>query len=88
MRDAIAEVEAALTANGTALPWSADLRASDQVLEPIRAAFFRKLDLPAANRSVHELVEHVPEDEIAPEIGRKLDAIARVAAAASPAPEP
>ena len=88
MRDAIAEVETALTANGTALPWSADLRASDQVLGPVLTAFCRRLDLPEAIRSFHELVGHVPEDEIAPEIGRKLDAIARVAAAASPAPEP
>ena len=88
MRDAIAEVETALAANGTPLPWSVDLRASDQVLGPVLTAFCRRLHLPEAIRSFHELVGHVPEDEIAPEIGRKLDAIARVAAAASPAPEP
>jgi energy-coupling factor transporter ATP-binding protein EcfA2 len=88
MRDAIAEVEAALTAKGTALPWSADLRASDQVLGPVLTAFCRKLALPEADRSFHELVEHVPEDEIAPEIGRKLDAIAQVAAGANLVPEP
>ena len=87
MRDAIAEVEAALAATGTEPPWSADLRAGEQVLEPILSAFFRRLDLRLANRSVHELVEHVPEDEIAPDIARKLDAIARVAADASPALE-
>ena len=85
MQDAIAEVEAELAANGTAPPWSADLKAGEQVLEPILAAFFRKLDLPVANRSVHELAEHVPEDEIAPDITRKLDAIAQVAADASSA---
>ena len=85
MQDAIAEVEAELAANGTAPPWSADLKAGEQVLEPILAAFFRKLDLPVANRSVHELAEHVPEDEIAPDVTRKLDAIAQVAADASSA---
>ena len=85
MQDAIAEVEAELAANGTAPPWSADLKAGEQVLEPILAAFFRKLDLPVANRSLHELAEHVPEDEIAPDITRKLDAIAQVAADASSA---
>ena len=85
MQDAIAEVEAELAANGTAPPWSADLKAGEQVLEPILAAFFRKLDLPVANRSMHELAEHVPEDEIAPDITRKLDAIAQVAADASSA---
>ncbi len=85
MQDAIAEVEAELAANGTAPPWSADHKAGEQVLEPILAAFFRKLDLPVANRSLHELAEHVPEDEIAPDITRKLDAIAQVAADASSA---
>ncbi|MCY4377901.1 MAG: AAA family ATPase [Spirochaetaceae bacterium] len=88
MNDAIAEVEKALAADGTAAPWSTDLRAGEQVLEPIVAAFFRQLDLPSANRGFQELVEHVPEDEIAPEIAGKLDAIARVAAGPSPAPEP
>ncbi len=88
MNDAIAEVEKALAADGTAAPWSTDLRAGEQVLEPIVAAFFRQLDLPSANWGFQELVEHVPEDEIAPEIAGKLDAIARVAAGPSPAPEP
>ena len=86
MSGAIREVEEALAADGTAPAWSADLRAGEQVLEPIFAAFFRQLDLPAANRGFQELVEHVPEDEIAPEIAGKLDAIAQVAA--GPAPEP
>ena len=88
MNGAIAEVEKALAADGAAVPWSTDLRAGEQVLEPIFAAFFRQLDLPSANRGFQELVEHVPEDEVAPEIAAKLDAIARVAAAASPEPEP
>ena len=88
MRDAIAEVEEALAADGTAPAWSIDRRAGEQVLEPIFAAFFRQLDLPAANRGIQDLVDHVPEDEIAPEIAGKLDAIARVAAGARPAPEP
>ena len=87
IRDAIAEVEADLAAKGTASPWDADLRAGEQVLEPILTAFFRKLHVPVANRSVHELAEHVPEEEIAPDITRKLDAIARVAAVASPSLE-
>ena len=88
MNGAIAEVEKALAADGKAAPWSTDLRAGEEVLEPIFAAFFRQLDLPSANRGFQELVEHVPEDEIAPEIAGKLDAIARVAAGPSPAPEP
>ncbi len=87
MRGAIAEVEAELAAKGTASPWDAELRAGEQVLAPILAVFFRKLDVLVANGSVHELAEHVPEDEIAPDVTRKMDAIARVAAGASPALE-
>ena len=44
-----------------------------------------KLGLPnlMAKSSCHELVEHVPAGEIDPEIGEKLDAIARVAEGAA-----
>ena len=40
-----------------------------------------------SKNSFHELAEYVPEDEIAPEITEKLDAIARTAEAAKPAEE-
>ena len=38
-----------------------------------------------AKKNFHELVEHVPDKEIDPEIREKLDAIVRVAESASPA---
>ena len=36
-------------------------------------------------KNFYELAEHVPEDEIDPEIGEKLDAIAAVAESATAA---
>lgn len=38
-----------------------------------------------AKRNFYVLAEHVPDDEIDPEIGDKLDAIVRVAESATPA---
>ena len=40
-----------------------------------------------AKKNYHELAEYVPDGEIDPEVREKLDAVARVAAAAAPAGE-
>lgn len=84
MGDAIAEIEHALETLDVGSPWSADIKASDQVLEPILRTFSKTLGLynQMAKRNFHQLVEHVPDDEIDPEIIEKLDAIATVAESA------
>ena len=81
MREAIAEVESALKALGKPSPWSEDINASDEFLDPVFASYFNRLDLPnlMARKSFYELAEHVPHDEIDAEICAKLDAIADVA---------
>ena len=81
MREAIAEVESALKALGKPSPWSDDIKASDEFLDPVFASYFKRLDLPnlMAKRNFRELVEYVPDSEIDPEICAKLDAIADVA---------
>ena len=81
MGNAIEEVEAALTTLGKGSPWSTDIKASDEFLDPLFAAYFNKLGLPnlMAKKSFYELVQYVPESEIDPEVCEKLDAIARVA---------
>lgn len=86
MREAIAEVESALEASGKPSPWSDDIVASDEFLDPVFTAYFKRLDLPnlMANKSFYELAEYVPETEIDREIQEKLDAIAAVAESASP----
>ena len=50
----------------------------DDFLTPLFGEYFKNLKLPNLmnKSSFHQLVEHVPEDEIDPEITEKLDAIA------------
>ena len=81
MRDAIDRIESALGALRKGSPWDPDVKASDEFLTPLFEAYFDQLDLPnlMAKKNFHELVEHVPDDEIDREIGEKLDAIVRVA---------
>lgn len=86
MREAIAEVESALKELGKPSPWSDDIRASDEFLDPVFASYFKRLDLPnqMAKKNYDELAEYVPKTEIDPEIRQKLDAIADVAEIATP----
>ena len=78
MCDAIDEVEGAMTTLGQKSPWGMDAKVSDEFLTPLFGKYFKNLKLPNLmnKSSFHQLVEHVPEDEIDPEITEKLDAIA------------
>ncbi len=87
MGEAIAEVGKALETLGRGSPWSDDVKASDEFLTPLFKAYFKKIGIPNLmnKKNFHELADHVPEDEIDPDIGEKLDAIAHVAESAAPA---
>jgi len=87
MNHAIDQIESALKALRKGSPWDAETKASDEFLTPLFDVYFEHLDLPnlMAKKNFHELVEHVPDEEIDPEIREKLDAIVRVADRASPA---
>ena len=89
MRDAIAEIEGALQALGRKTPWSPEVKASDDFLDPLFRAYFTKLDLPnlMAKKNFYELAALVPEAEIDSEISEKLDVIAQVAQSVAPAHE-
>ena len=84
MRTATREVEAAMETLGLGSPWSADTKVSDDFLTPVFDRYFAILNLPNPMRkkSFYELAEHVPLDEIDPEVVEKLDAIARTSEAA------
>ena len=84
MRTATREVEAAMETLGLGSPWSADTKVSDNFLTPVFDRYFAILNLPNPMRkkSFYELAEHVPLDEIDPEVVEKLDAIARTSEAA------
>ena len=86
MRDAIGQVEGAMATLGRGSPWDPDAKVSDDFLTPLFKEYYDSLDLPNLmnKSSFHSLVEHVPLDEIPPEVTAKLDAIAETAAAARP----
>ena len=87
MGEAIAEVGKALETLGKGSPWGDDVKASDEFLTPLFKAYFEKIGIPNLmdKKNFHALADHVPEDEIDPEIGEKLDAVVRVAESAAPA---
>ena len=86
MREAIKGVTQALAVLGKPSPWDPDLKASDDFLEPLFRDYFDRLELPnlMAKKNFYELVEHLPDGEIDPEIREKLDAIVAVAEQAEP----
>jgi len=86
MSAAIDEVAQALETLGRPDPWSADIKASDDFLDPVFERYFRKLSLPNLMRKAdyHVLAGLAAREQIDAEVGEKLDAIVRVAAQARP----
>ncbi len=86
MRECITEVTAALATLSRPSPWSDDVKASDEFLNPVFERFFKKLGLPNLLRKTdyHVLAALVPKDKLAPEVTAKLDAILAVAKRARP----
>jgi hypothetical protein len=81
MSAAIDEVTQALETLSRPGPWSADIKASGDFLDPVFERYFRKLSLPNLMRKTdyHVLAGLVPPEQIDAEIGEKLDAIMRTA---------
>jgi predicted ATPase len=86
MREAIDEVTEALRTLDRPDPWSADIKATDDFLDPLFKKFFQKLGLPLRLRKAeyHVLASLVPTGSIDPEIANKLDAIVATAMLAHP----
>ncbi len=87
MRESIQEIVAAIKFLGKNDPWSPDTRVSAEFFGPVFRLYYKKLGLPdlAGRTGYHVLADHVPLEDIDPEISEKLDAIAAVAAGAKPA---
>ena len=85
MNESIEELETALETLGKGSPWDEDMKVSDEFLAPLFKIYFKKISLPnlMSKKSFYELANYVPEDEIAPEISEKLDAIVAVAESAN-----
>ena len=86
MRKAIHEVQEARKTLGQDDIWSHDVKASDDVLNPIFRRYFEMLDMPnlMAKKQYYELALHVPEELIDSEVREKLDRIVEVWQSATP----
>jgi ABC-type taurine transport system ATPase subunit len=86
MQESISEVSKALKTLGKPDPWSSDIKASDDFLDPLFADFSKRLGLPLVLRKSEysDLVQFLTADKVDPEIGHKLDAIVKVAGKAKP----
>ena len=86
MRESIGEVTAALKTLNKPGPWSTDIKATDDFLDPLFKKFFEKLGLPLELRKAqyHTLASLVPADALDPEVAQKLDAIVTTARRAHP----
>jgi energy-coupling factor transporter ATP-binding protein EcfA2 len=87
MRESIREVADALRTLDKPDPWSREIKATDDFLDPVFRKFFSKLHLPLTFRKsdYHVLARFVPKELFDPEIKEKLDRIAAVAETATPA---
>ncbi len=86
MREAIQEVASALKTLRKLDPWSPDIKASDDFLDPLFERYFEKLNLPNLMRKsdYHVLASLVPKESIDPEVTEKLDAIVAISSQAKP----
>lgn len=89
MRETISEIEGAMKTLDKGSPWDINTKVSDDFLTPLFRAYFEKLKLPIlmAKKNFYDLVKYMPVEEIDPEIGEKLDEIARTAGKAKRADE-
>jgi hypothetical protein len=86
MQASIRDVSMALKTLGKSDPWSPDIKASDEFLDPLFADFSKRLDLPLVLRKSEycDLVQFLNKDKVDADIRAKLDALVQVAAKATP----
>lgn len=86
MHESIEEISQAMKTLDRGSPWDADVKVSDTFLSPLFSTYFEKLGLPnlMLKKNFHELADHVPVDEIDPEVSEKLDRIVEIARTAKP----
>jgi predicted ATPase len=86
MNEAIAEVSTASRTLGKPDPWSVDIKATGNFLDPLFRRFSEKLNLPLVIRKneYYKLVHFMSEGNIDPDIIKKLDTIGLVAQKAKP----
>ena len=83
---AIEEISEALRRLKKYGPWTPDVKASDDFLDPLFADFYERLSLPNLMRKTdcHTLAPFVPKVAVDPEIASVLDAVLETARRARP----
>lgn len=86
MNDTISELETALRTLGKPSPWSADIKVTNDFLDPLFAKFFEKLGLPnlMSKTDYHVLAHFVEANQVDREVGEMLDTIQHIAEKAKP----
>ena len=86
MEKRITEIENALAVLRQESPWSPEIKVTDDFLDPLFKTFFEKLEMTNLMRKTnyHSLVQHVPVEQIDPEVVQVLDSILEVADRAVP----
>lgn len=86
MRKEIDEMAGALKKLHKLSPWSSDIKATDDFLDPLFESYFERVNMQNLLRKTdyHILADHVPKEKIDPEVIEKLDAIVEVAKKAKP----
>lgn len=86
MRESISEIGGALKKLRKLEPWSSEIKASDDFLDPLFEEYFKKIGVENLLRKTdyHQLASLVPDGGIDPEVTEKLDAILAVASKAKP----
>ena len=86
MEERIKEIENARAILRQESPWSSDIKVTDDFLDGLFETFFEKLKMTNLMRKTnyHTLVQHLPADQINPEVVKVLDSISEVANRAVP----
>lgn len=86
LEEQITKFESALTTLGKESPWSPNIKVTDDFLDPLFATFFKEVKLSnlMEKTNYHTLVQHVPVQQIDPEVTNVLDSILEVANKAVP----
>lgn len=86
MEQEIVEIEKAFSKLNRPSPWSAEIKATDEFLDPLFVNYSKRLGIPLCLRknTYFTLVALMQPHEIDLEVREKLDAIAEVAARATP----
>ncbi|MCF7674276.1 MAG: AAA family ATPase [Akkermansiaceae bacterium] len=87
MTECIGELEQALAVTRKPSPWSADLKVTDDFLDPLFENYYQQIGTPQLTykRDYHGLAETIPIEQLDPEIDAMLDAVVATAGTAAPA---